>query len=193
MRAYAHARSINSNQKLMHEIAHAGFITDADMGQFAALNIAVDISPYLWFPSPILDNIKSVLPERGVFYWPNKTLLEMGATIIAGSDWPSVSPSISPWPGIEATVTRKNPTGDVPGVHWPEERLSLEQTLEIFTRNGAKALLLDHKIGSLEVGKYANIIVLNHNLFTISPDDISETIVEQTWFKGKNISQKTPE
>lgn len=187
LEAYAYARKVNGNKNKMHEIAHAGYIIDDDLARFSALNVSPDISPYLWFPSPIIDNIVSVLGERGLHYWPNKTLLNLGSTITAGSDWPSVSPTISPWPGIEATITRKHPSGKADGVLWPEERLTLEETLRIFTINGAKALLIEDQAGSLEVGKNANIIVLKDNLFDIPAEQIGETTILQTWYKGKKV------
>ncbi|MCF8475017.1 MAG: amidohydrolase family protein, partial [Emcibacter sp.] len=187
LEAYDYARKMNGNKDKMHEIAHAGYILDDDLKRFGVLNVSPDISPYLWFPSPIIDNIVSVLGERGLHYWPNKTLLGLGATIVAGSDWPSVSPTISPWPGIEATVTRANPYDKAEGILWSEERLTLAETLKIFTLNGAKALRIDDQAGSLEVGKNANIIILKDNLFDIPTEQIGETIILQTWYKGKKV------
>lgn len=187
LNAIEYAREKNGNVDKMHDIAHAGFITENDLPRFVSLNVSPDISPYLWFPSAIMDNINMVLPERGSRYWPNRTLYDLGAVITAGSDWPSVSPTLSPWYGIEATVTRQHPEGIMKGEYWPEERLTLEETLEIFTINGAKALLIDQEAGTLSVGKNANIIVLNQNLFDIPVNDISETKVEQTWYRGRRV------
>ena len=187
------ARTANGASGLMHAAAHAGFIIDSDLPRFAELNVTPDISPYLWFPSPVIDNIRSVLEERAESFFPNRTLTDLGATITAGSDWPSVSPTVSPWPGIEATVSRKHPEGKTDGVYWPEEKLTLEETLKIFTVNGAKALLIDNHAGALKEGYDANLIVLNHNLFQIPVDDISETQVEQTWYRGKLVHGDTSE
>jgi len=180
-------RKANNNQLKMHEIAHAGFISDADLSRFEQLNVAADISPYLWFPSPIIDNIVSVLGSLGQHYFPNRKLLQNDATIIAGSDWPSVSLTPNPWPGIEATVTRKNPFKESADIFWPEQRLSLEETLKIFTVNGAKALTMEGQTGAIKLGLFADFIVLKDNLFEIPKEKISDTVIEQTWFKGEQV------
>ena len=61
------------------------------------------------------------------------------------------------------------------------------EAVHIYTLGGAHALLKEDKIGSLEVGKYADFIILNQNLFEISPDDISVTEVLNTIFNGKEV------
>jgi len=89
--------------------------------------------------------------------------------------------------GIEITVTREHPDGMQDGVYWPEERLDLAETLKIFTLNGAKALKIEKEAGTLEVGKLANLIVLDRNLFEIDKSEISETKVLQTWYRGNRV------
>jgi len=188
LNAFEAARKANGSSGKMHEIAHAGFIVESDLPRLAKLNVSPDISPYLWFPSPVIENVRSVVTgEQRDSFFPNRTFMNAGATITAGSDWPSVSPTPSPWPGIEATISRKNPYGKAEGVYSPEERLTLEETLQIFTINGAKSLLIDDRAGAIKTGYDGNLIVLNHNLFEIPVEDISETQVEQTWYRGKLV------
>ena len=59
-----------------------------------------DLSPYLWFPSPIIDSVRKALGARGFEYWPTRDLLKSGAPLLAGSDWPSVSQDLNPWVGL---------------------------------------------------------------------------------------------
>ena len=69
----------------------------------------------------------------------------------------------------------------------PDQALTLEETIRIHTINGAWTLRLEDETGSIEVGKSADMIVLNHNLFEIEPTAIHKTEVQQTIFKGEVV------
>ncbi len=188
--AIEQVRRANGHSGLMFELAHAGFIAQKDIPRFSALNTAADFSPYLWHPSPIIDAILSAVGERGRYYWPTLDLLAAGATIVAGSDWPAAVPSANPWVGIEALVTRADPYGQAAGRLWPEQAANMEQAVEIFTLNGARALRLEDRLGSIEVGKMATMIVLEQNLFQIPVDEIAATEVAMTFFEGELVYRR---
>jgi len=181
----AHAASGRSD--LRHELAHAGFVDPADIARFEQLNAVADLSPYMWFPSPIIQSIIDAVGARGENYWPIRDLLDAGAPVLAGSDWPAAVESLDPWVGIEAMVTRRDPYGKTPGALWHEQAISLDETLRIFTLEGAKALRKEKQTGSLKIGKSADMIVLNQNLFAIPSDKISDTTVDLTLFEGKIV------
>ena len=185
--AVEYARKQNGDSGLVHEIAHGGFIHPDDYERMIKFNVAADQSPAIWFPSPIIESIVSAIGERGNRYWPVKTLLEKNIRVTAGSDWPAVLPNMNPWPGLEAMVTRQHPEGLFPGTQWAEQAVDLHSALTVFLTNNAKALKLQHQIGSLEVGKKADIIVLNQNLFEIPAQKISETEVLMTMFDGRVV------
>lgn len=186
------ARKANGDSGLRHELAHAGYIDDADLPRFAALNAVADLSPYLWHPSPIIESVvHAVGSPRGEHYWPVRDLLASGAPVLAGSDWPAAVETINPWLGIEAMVTRKDPRGENSGRFWPEQAIPLNQVLEIFTLRGARAMGLVEITGSIEVGKSADLIVLSDNLFEIEPEAISEIRVLRTVFAGDTVFQTT--
>jgi predicted amidohydrolase YtcJ len=180
-------RKTNGRSGLRHEIAHAGYIHPDDGPRFAALNVTVDLSPYLWYPRPIIDSIIGAVGERAKYYWPIKDLLATGVNVASGSDWPSVAESMNPWPAIEAMVTRRNPLSDSDEALWPEQAITLDQALKIFTLNGALASRLEHKTGLIKAGKSADLIVLNQNLFEVPIERVSETIVLMTFFEGKLV------
>jgi predicted amidohydrolase YtcJ len=181
------ARKVNGSSGLRHELAHAGYIHPDDMPRFAALNAVADISPVLWHPSPIVDAVVSAVGPRGEHYFPVRDLLDSGALVVAGTDWPAVAPTANPWVGIEALVTRSDPAGQMEGQFWAEQAVTLEEAIRIYTLNGARALRLDALTGSVEVGKSADIIVLDRNLFEIPVDDVGETEVQMTFFEGRLI------
>ena len=185
------ARSVNGFSGLRHELAHAGYISREDIPRFGQLNAVADFSPYLWYMSPIIKSVVDAVGfPRGGEYWPTRTLIESGAPILVGSDWPAAAFNMSPWIGIEAMVTRKDPLGASDDQLWSEEAVTLEQAINIYTRGGAAAIRREHSAGSLEVGKSADLIVLNHNIFEIPIEMVSETEVEMTFFEGKLVFER---
>ncbi len=190
--AVAAARKANGNSHLHHELAHAGYVGPGDIERFAKLDVIPDFSPIIWYPSPIIASVVKAVGPRGEHYWPARSLLDAGALVASGSDWPAAVPDENPWGGIEALVTRKDPTGTTPGTLWPEQAVTLAEAVKIYTWNGARALKLESRIGSIETGKSAQIIVLDRNLFKIPADDIGGTKVLMTWFEGKLAQGQLP-
>ena len=186
--AFAAARTVSGKMDLRHEVAHAEAISAADLPRFAALNVTAEMSPILWYPSPLVFSMDTVLGrERLQKWWPIRSLLESGARVSYGSDWPSVVPSPSPWPGIEAMVTRADPYGVHPGTQGAGQAIELAQAIRIFTLAGAEALYLEAITGSLSPGKQADFIVLDRHLFAIPPDQIGATRVLLTVFGGREV------
>ncbi len=185
--AIAAARRANGDSGLRHELAHAGYIHPDDIPRFATLDAVADISPVLWHPSPIIDAIISALGPRGEKYFPVRDLLDAGARVVAGTDWPAVAPDANPWVGIESLVSRRDPYGQRQGQLWPQQAVTLEEAIRIYTLNGAGALRLDQVTGSIEVGKSADFIVLDRNLFEVAVDEIGGTEVVMTFFEGHPI------
>jgi len=187
--AVAATRETNGDSGLAHEISHASFVHPDDIPRFAQLGAAAEFSPVIWHPHPVLDYLSSFLDNGRVErMWPIRSIVDTGALAIAGSDWPTVgADEPNPWLAIEAMVTRRHPTGAHPGAQWPEEALPLERVLEIYTINGAKGIRQDAVTGSIEVGKSADLIVLDRHLFDIQPADISETQVLTVLFAGEVV------
>jgi len=179
------ARKANGASGLIHEVSHAEMIHADDIPRFAELNVAAEMCPILWYPIPGLDWDVWLGPERSKV-WPVKTLVESGALVIYGSDWPVV-PTPNPWPGIESMVTRSDPTGASDVQDWPEQSVDLATTIRIFTYNGAIANKVGDESGSLEVGKDADFIVLDRNIFEVHISEVGETQVLQSVVGGKVV------
>ena len=184
-------RSFNGPTSLVHHIAHASYILPSDIARFAQLGVAADLSPIIWFPTVFLEAHKMAMgEERATRFWPNKSLFETGALIGGGSDWP-VIPNPDPWHGIEGMVTRQNPAGEFAGVSlWPEQALDLPTVIETYTISAARMLGLGKISGSLEIGKSADLIVLDRNVFDIPAHDIAETRVVTTFFEGRVVYER---
>lgn len=106
--------------------------------------------------------------------------------IATGTDWP-VIPNPDPWSGLEGLITRRDPNGRFDGALWPEQALDLQTAIEAYTVNPAGAMGLGSVTGSLSVGKSADVIVLDRNLFEIAPTDIADTKVMTTFFEGRAV------
>ena len=160
-----------------------------DIPRFKSLNAIAELSPILWYPTPLVQFMATVIGrERANQFWPIKSMLDADVLMVYGSDWPSVVPSPSPWPGIEAMVTRRDPYGVAPGALAPEQAIGLADAITIFTRNGSIAMQLEKDTGSIEPGKSADLIVLDRNLFEIPAEQISDTLVLETVFEGRVVS-----
>jgi predicted amidohydrolase YtcJ len=188
--AIAAARRANPGSQLRHELAHAEFVAPDDMPRFARLNAVAEFSPVIWYPSPIIDAVIEALGERADHMWPMRSLLASGAPLAAGSDWPSVVPSMDPWSGIQAMVTRRDPHHPAGRALWPEEAIGLADALRIYTLDGAAALRREAETGSIVVGKSADFVVLDHNLFKVPASQIAATEVAMTFFRGKLVYER---
>ena len=90
-----------------HQIAHLNFILPDDMARMAELNVVADLCPPLWFPSMIQRRLAGLLGQEYVDRsFPIRDMLRAGVLAAAGTDWPAVSPSPSPWPGLGTLITR---------------------------------------------------------------------------------------
>lgn len=176
----------------LYQIAHGQFIHEDDRPRFATLGVSADISPYLWFPGVIPDAIAQVRPQPEAHQMqPNRDLIDRGALVAGGSDWP-VSVSPNPWEGIQGLITRADPLGRAPGVLWPEQAITLQEALAVFSINGAKAMGIDHLTGSLAPGKSADFVVLNHDPFVVPTERLIDTHALETWFAGRQVFVREP-
>ena len=117
---------------------------------------------------------------------PNRSLLDAGARIAGGSDWPvSVSPNI--WESVYGLVTRRNPLGEFPGTLWPEQALTLEEAIGIYTTDCAEAMGIEDLAGSLSPGKSADFVLLSANPYDVPIDDVPGISARQTWFAGSLV------
>ncbi len=186
--AIAAARRENGDSGLIHEIAHAGLVTEADIPRFKQLNVAAEMCPIVLYPVPGIDRAALVGKER-MPAWRVNTLVKSGALVTYGSDWPVV-PTANPWPSLEAMVTRKDPRGGSDLADYPEEAVDLPTAVRIFTRNGAVVNKVGDSSGTLERGKDADFVVLDRNLFEIPIADVSEVKVLMSVVRGKVLFDK---
>jgi predicted amidohydrolase YtcJ len=167
-------------------IVHAGISTPAVQKRMRELNVVVDGNPpfVYWIGSWFA----KYGPERVRWSYPAKSYVENGIIEAAGSDVP-VTP-LSPWWGIWAAVVRKDMQSGEPLS--PEERITVEQALMLYTRNGAYAGFEEKSKGALEPGKLADIIVVDRDVLTVPADELKNVKVLQTFVGGTSVFEALP-
>jgi predicted amidohydrolase YtcJ len=170
-----------------HHIDHNSHVKPVDMTRAAELNIPMTIWAVL--NAPVSYNMDIVRPMLSDAQWarayPNREMMDAGVHLANHTDAPQAN--MWPWFGMEASVTRGYPgKPDVPPMG-PDQALTLEETIRVHTLNGAWTLRLDEETGSIETGKSADMIVLNHNLLEIPATDIHKTEVLTTLFEGRPV------
>jgi hypothetical protein len=162
-------------------IVHAGISTPAVQKRMRELNVVIDGNPPFvywigcWF--------QKYGPERVRWSYPAKSYIENGIIEAAGSDV-AVTP-ISPWWGIWAAVVRRDlQSGQILA---PEERISVEQALTLYTRNGAYAGFEEDRKGVLDPGKLADFIVVDRDVLTVPAEELKDVKVMQTFVGGRSV------
>ena len=185
--ALEEAQNINGVRDSRHHLSHIQQFDPADIPRFAELNVVANFQP-LW---AIQDNYITDLTwprlgnERSKWLYPIGTIQRTGARIGFGSDW--YVTSVNPLDGIEAAVTRLEPNGLTNIPLGNNEEITLSQAIENYTINSAYVNFLDEKVGSIEVGKQADLVILDRNLFAIPTSEINEAKVVATLFEGRLV------
>lgn len=175
------------NNDLRHHIDHCTLVHSDDFQRFVDL----DISSSIWPPlnAPIAYNTEAVLPalkpETRKRVYDNRNRLQAGMRLHNHTDAPAAV--LWPWWGMEASATRGFPGKPELGKLNEDQALTVEELIEIYTINSAWAINLDKVTGSIEVGKSADMILLNHNLLETPLTDIHKTKVQATLFKGEVV------
>jgi predicted amidohydrolase YtcJ len=181
------AREANGASDLRHHIAHIQLVHPDDLPRFGQLDVSANMQPIWACHEPTMDErtIPFIGPERSTWQYPFASLLRQGARLAAGSDWPVTS--ADPLLEIEAAVTRVSHGDRSAQPFLPDERLSLDQALAAVTIGSAHVSPLDAETGSLEVGKFADLALLDRNLRDPTAGPIGEARVQATWVEGVEV------
>jgi predicted amidohydrolase YtcJ len=181
-------REVPGARDLRMRNEHAQILDAAEIPRFAKLNVIASMqathatSDMPWVPA----RIGPARTEEGAYVW--KRLLSTGVVLANGSDFPVEEPN--PMLGLYASVTRQDPAGR-PAAGWmPGERMTRDEMLKSFTWNAAYASHAEKDLGSLEVGKLADMVLLDKNVMTIDPKDILTTQALVTVIGGEVVYEK---
>lgn len=171
---------------MRHRIEHVQLIHPDDAGRLAELDVVASMQPV--HATSDMEMADAYWGDRSDYAYNIRLQLDAGAPVALGSDAP-VEP-IEPLPGIHAAVTRRRPDGSPGPEGWrpgPEGRyrLSVDEAVRGFTRGPAYAAGMEDRLGQLAPGFLADLIVLDHDIYTCDPMEIVETAVLGTMVGGQ--------
>ncbi len=181
------ARDRNGSRDSRHHLAHIQVFDPPDIARFRQLGIVANFQPLWARPDDYIVKMTEPIlgPQRSRWLYPIRSVADTGAIIAGGSDW-SVT-SMNPLDAIQVAVTRRD-LEDGPGPAWiPEETVDLSLMLAAYTINGAYVNFQELETGSIEVGKAADLIVLERNLFDVPKHEIHRVKVLLTLLEGKEV------
>jgi predicted amidohydrolase YtcJ len=188
--AYAEVNRELPVRELRPCITHANFMTEEAIRQMKELGVVADLQPaWLWLDGATL--LEHFGEERLTFFQPYRTLFDHGVIVGGGSDHMqkigslrSVNP-YNPFLGMWIVLTRQ-PRNASAALH-PEQAITREEALRLYTINNAYLSFEEHQKGSLEPGKWADFIIIDRDLLTCPVDDVKDTRVLETFLAGKRV------
>ena len=169
-------------------VEHAQHVRPEDIARFGKLGIVASMQPYHAIDDGRWAE-KRIGHERARTSYAWKSMLNAGAELAFGSDWP-VAP-LDPLLGIYAAVTRATLDGKNPGGWFPEERLTVEDALRAYTLGAAYAAFQEKEKGAISPGKLADVVVLSDDLLRIRPERIKDVQVDITIVGGKVVYKRS--
>jgi hypothetical protein len=185
--AFEEAIRVNGPRDRRLRIEHAQVVRRSDLARYRGLGVVASIQP-----SHAIDDMrwaeKRIGKERCRDAYSFRSFLEAGIPVAFGTDW-YVEP-LDPRIGLYAAVTREFTEGGPPGGWLPEERIGLEDALDLYTRGSAHAEFAEERKGTLEVGRLADLVVFARDLTRIPAREILTTPVDLTVVGGRVVYER---
>lgn len=175
-------------------ITHASFMSREAIAKMKALGVVANLQPaWLYLDGTTLQ--RHFGDERLAWFHPYRTLFEQGVTVGGGSDHMqkigslrSINP-YNPFLGMWTTIVRRPRGSDAP-LH-PEQALTREQAIRLYTINNAFLTFEERRKGSLEPGKVADFIVIDRDILTVPEDEVKDIQVDETWLGGRRVYERS--
>jgi predicted amidohydrolase YtcJ len=181
---YRQVQQKNGARDRRFRIEHAQHLRPTEIRRFGEQKVIASMQPYhaaddgRWCD-------KRIGAERSKGTYAFRSLLQSGAVLAFGSDW-TVAP-LNPMEGIKAAVTRQTLDGKHPGGWVPEQKITLDEAIHAYTVGSAYAEFADKVKGSITVGKLADLVMLDRDIYTMDPGDIDKAKVALTMLGGRIV------
>jgi predicted amidohydrolase YtcJ len=192
--AVENAEKLYPDSKSRHTAAHVIFLSDADVPRFGKLNVTLQSSAEWIMPDPTMERTSAIVGNDIAFKELHRlnSVLKTGGRVALGSDWPASGyvSTFQPLDAIQVAITRAillkyGKDQFTPVLPPVDEIITLDEALKAYTLDAAYVLGLEDKIGSLRVGKLADLVVIEKDLHNIPVSEISTTKVKMTMMNGK--------
>jgi predicted amidohydrolase YtcJ len=181
---YRQVAEANGSRDPRFRIEHAQHLRTSEIPRFSAQKVIASMQPFheaddgRWCE-------KRIGPERSKGTYAFRSLLDTGAVLAFGSDW-TVAP-LNPLEGIKAAVTRQTLDGKHPDGWNPEQKISIDEAVRAYTVGSAYAEFAEKVKGTITVGKLADIVILDRDIYSGDPGEIDKAKVVLTIMDGKVV------
>lgn len=184
--AYEASVKANGKHGCKNAIEHIETIDPEDIPRFKELDVIASVQPQ-HLPLDAFEKLTRCGAARCKWEWPFRTMLDAGCKMAFGTDYPVVG--FNPYPSIHSAVTRCDMNNE-PASKNPEECISLFESLKAYTLGSAEVFGRENEIGSIQEGKFADIIAIDRNLFEIPASEIKDARTIMTMMDGKLVFEQ---
>jgi hypothetical protein len=187
LNAYEKAQQVNGRRDSRHRSEHAQILQAQDIPRFARLGVVASMQPTHCITDKRFAEKRLGLERcAGAYAW--RTLLDTGAHVAFGTDY-AVEP-LDPMEGLYASVTRKDRTGENGPGWFPDQILTMEKAIELYTLEAAYAEFMEKRKGILKPGYLADLVIMEKDLLTMPSGEIMKNRVDVTIVGGKVIYRR---
>jgi predicted amidohydrolase YtcJ len=167
-----------------NRVEHAQIVSLKDIPRFVPLQLIASMQPtHATSDMNMAEDRIGHERIKGAYAW--QRFLKQGTIVAGGSDFPVESPN--PFYGLYSAITREDHAGQPPGGWYPDQDMTPAEALRAFTLDAAYAEHAEKTLGTLEPGKWADFILIDHDIFKDPASKIWSTKVLQTWVGGKQV------
>jgi len=196
LNAFEYSQQVNGKGDYRNEITHVTLITDEDKVRMGKLGVIGNMQPLWFYYDPFFSPLEEQMfgTERFKTEYHIRDMQDAGIIMTGSNDYP-VTYDFAPLHAIEAAVTQCSPypgeEGDPAFTRNPDQGITPFEALQWYTVNGAYAMFMEDEIGTIEVGKKADMVVLGYNILTCKPEEISDAPVIYTISGGRIVYENT--
>lgn len=187
LNAYEKAAEDNGKRDARHRSEHAQILIQEDIPRFASLGVIASMQPtHCITDKNFCEKRIGLERSKGAYAW--RSLLDVGAQLAFGTDY-SVEP-LNPMEGLYAAVSRKDRKGEEGDGWFPEEKLSMEKAIELYTLGASYAQFMEDRKGKIQKGYLADLVITDQDLLTIPEEDIMNTKIDYTIAGGQIVYRR---